>query len=537
MEEVADPVNSVTLTLHDDKQCALWDCMRVHADGSRYCCIPHMDFALAERTIQRPHNMANVRSFIQLDKLVIPKLVNHLRNPALGITGISNLQHLNVLNASPLDQHIRFPTDLDEREEFNIWVFIWRFVPNRQLWRQGNDTRRGNYVRTRFYRLFPAVGGTSWRLFRYTINSNTVALYAMEYCKSLAHPPPVVGVYYRRTCVNASDGVEYLNSATVTDLHSSKNKTEQNEMHSEFLANKGVQHHTPARDLMAYSDGMISPELLSVRNKSPNENPNWISDPERMVNSGNEKSIRISGLRSRPWDEIRNAANKRKTPPCSHELHPKSKARKQKPDAERAAKRELLRGVSKNVYKQKRPSSIFMEKSVVLPDFEFQSPVFRYEAPISSPSPSFTKRTSKETTCQARRFPDFSGKTRDYYFGREFSGDDLGLEEREAASANLKDNGHVVISPSSLISKVIHITPSSQHSEMDEEEVFGRAVALFIMAFQKFEKKLKLAAEKKCSEIIASVSEEIHLEVEDINRGKKTSYLAKTQGKTPKTLS
>ncbi|XP_020877946.1 meiosis-specific protein ASY3-like isoform X2 [Arabidopsis lyrata subsp. lyrata] len=249
-----------------------------------------------------------------------------------------------------------------------------------------------------------------------------------------------------------------------------------------------------------------------------------------MVNSGNEKSIRISGLRSRPWDEIRNAANKRKTPPCSHELHPKSKARKQKPDAERAAKRELLRGVSKNVYKQKRPSSIFMEKSVVLPDFEFQSPVFRYEAPISSPSPSFTKRTSKETTCQARRFPDFSGKTRDYYFGREFSGDDLGLEEREAASANLKDNGHVVISPSSLISKVIHITPSSQHSEMDEEEVFGRAVALFIMAFQKFEKKLKLAAEKKCSEIIASVSEEIHLEVEDINRGKKTSYLAKTQG-------
>lgn len=43
-----------------------------------------------------------------------------------------------------------------------------------------------------------------------------------------------------------------------------------------------------------------------------------------------------------------------------------------------------------------------------------------------------------------------------------------------------------------------------------------RAVALFAMALQNFEKKLKSAAEKKSSEIIASVSEEIHLELENV---------------------
>jgi len=36
------------------------------------------------------------------------------------------------------------------------------------------------------------------------------------------------------------------------------------------------------------------------------------------------------------------------------------------------------------------------------------------------------------------------------------------------------------------------------------------------MALQNFERKLKSAAEKKSSEIIASVSEEIHLELENI---------------------
>lgn len=36
------------------------------------------------------------------------------------------------------------------------------------------------------------------------------------------------------------------------------------------------------------------------------------------------------------------------------------------------------------------------------------------------------------------------------------------------------------------------------------------------MALQNFEKKLKSAAKKKSSEIIASVSEEIHLELENV---------------------
>lgn len=43
-----------------------------------------------------------------------------------------------------------------------------------------------------------------------------------------------------------------------------------------------------------------------------------------------------------------------------------------------------------------------------------------------------------------------------------------------------------------------------------------RAVALFAVALQNFEKKLKSAAKKKSSEIIASVSEEIHLELENV---------------------
>ncbi|KAG7570769.1 hypothetical protein ISN45_Aa04g033180 [Arabidopsis thaliana x Arabidopsis arenosa] len=315
----------------------------------------------------------------------------------------------------------------------------------------------------------------------------------------------------------------------------------------------------------------------------------------------------------------------------SHDLHPQSKARKQKPDistregdfhpspeAETAAMPEMFQGLSKNGEKHERPSNVFMEKSIE-PENEFQSPTFGYKAPISSPSPclspeasplqppnisptleetetpifSFgTKKTSQGTTGQAsdteRRLPDFLEKKRDYSFRRESSpepNEDLVLsdpssderdsdgsgedspvlghnnspEERKTANwsneksklgsssakrnSNLKGIGRVVLSPPSSLSKGIDKTDSFQHcSEMDEDEDegLGRAVALFAMALQNFEKKLKSAAEKKSSEIIASVSEEIHLELENvkshiITEAGKTSNLAKAKRKHAET--
>lgn len=90
----------------------------------------------------------------------------------------------------------------------------------------------------------------------------------------------------------------------------------------------------------------------------------------------------------------------------SHELHPQSKARKQKPDistreedfhpspeAETAATPEMFHGLSKNGDKQERPSNVFREKSAE-PENEFQSPTFGYKAPISSPSPRFSPEAS-----------------------------------------------------------------------------------------------------------------------------------------------
>ncbi|KAG7639993.1 hypothetical protein ISN45_At02g042400 [Arabidopsis thaliana x Arabidopsis arenosa] len=315
----------------------------------------------------------------------------------------------------------------------------------------------------------------------------------------------------------------------------------------------------------------------------------------------------------------------------SHDLHPQSKARKQKPDistregdfhpspeAEAAALPEMSQGLSKNGDKHERPSNIFREKSVE-PENEFQSPTFGYKAPISSPSPccspeasplqprnisptldeteapifSFgTKKTSQGTTGQAsdteKRLPDFLEKKRDYSFRRESSpepnedlvlsdpssderdsdgsredspvlGHNISPEERETANwtnersmlgpssvkrnSNLKGIGRVVLSPPTPLSKGIDKTDSFQHcSEMDEDEDegLGRAVALFAMALQNFERKLKSAAEKKSSEIIASVSEEIHLELENIKshiitEAGKTSNLAKTKRKHAET--
>ncbi|XP_023640596.1 meiosis-specific protein ASY3 [Capsella rubella] len=201
-----------------------------------------------------------------------------------------------------------------------------------------------------------------------------------------------------------------------------------------------------------------------------------------------------------------------------------------------------------------------------------------------------TKKTSQGTTGQAsdieRRLPDFLEKKRDSSFRRESSpeqNEDLVLsdrssdegdsdgsgedspvlghynspKERETANwsneksklgsssakrnSNFKGTGCVVLSPPTSLSEGIHKTDSFQHCpEMDEDDGLGRAVALFALALQNYEKKLKSAAEKKSSEIIASVSEEIHLELENvkshiITEAGKTSNLAKTKRKHAET--
>ncbi|CAH8387003.1 unnamed protein product [Eruca vesicaria subsp. sativa] len=199
-----------------------------------------------------------------------------------------------------------------------------------------------------------------------------------------------------------------------------------------------------------------------------------------------------------------------------------------------------------------------------------------------------TKKTSQGTKGQAsdKRLPDFLEKKVDYSFGRESSAEpdeDLVLSDpssdekdpdgsredspalghynspqaRETANgsnkkskpgfgstkrnSNLKCNRRVVSSPTSSLSEGTHKTDSfKRFSEVDEDEGLGRAVALFAVALQNFEKKLKSAAKKKSSEIIASVSEEIHLELENvkshiITEADKTSNVAKTKRKHAET--
>ncbi|XP_019082437.1 PREDICTED: uncharacterized protein LOC104793679 [Camelina sativa] len=233
------------------------------------------------------------------------------------------------------------------------------------------------------------------------------------------------------------------------------------------------------------------------------------------------------------------------------------------------------------------PSPCFSPEASPLQPRNISPTLDETETPIFSFG---TKKTSQGTTGQAsdteKRLPDFFEKKRDYSFRREISGEqneDLVLsdpssderdsdgsgedspvlghynspEERETANwsneksklgsssakrnSNFKGTGCVVLSPPTSLSQGIQETDSFQDcSEMDEDDGLGRAVALFAMALQNYEKKVKSAAEKKSSEIIASVSEEIHLELENvkshiITEAGKASNLAKTKRKHAET--
>lgn len=251
-----------------------------------------------------------------------------------------------------------------------------------------------------------------------------------------------------------------------------------------------------------------------------------------------------------------------------------------------------------------REKSVEPENDFQSPTFGYKAPIsspspcFSPEASPLHPqniSPAFdetettifsfgTKKTPQERKGQVsdKRLPDFLEKKGDYSFGRESSAEpdeDLVLSDpssdekdsdgsiedspalghynnsqvRETANgsnkkskqgfgsakrnSNLKGNGRVT----SSLSEGMHKTDSFQRfSEVDEDEGLGRAVALFAVALQNFEKKLKSAAKKKSSEIIASVSEEIHLELENvkshiITEAEKTSNVAKTKRKHAET--
>ncbi|KAG5395511.1 hypothetical protein IGI04_017325 [Brassica rapa subsp. trilocularis] len=251
-----------------------------------------------------------------------------------------------------------------------------------------------------------------------------------------------------------------------------------------------------------------------------------------------------------------------------------------------------------------REKSVEPENDFQSPTFGYKAPISSPSpclSPEASPlhpqniSPAFdeaettifsfgTKKTPQGTKGEAsdKRLHDFLEKKEDYSFGRESSAEpheDLVLSDpssdekdsdgsiedspalghynspqaKETANgsnkkskpgfssakrnSNLKGNGRVT----SSLSEGMHKTDSFQRfSEVDEDEGLGRAVALFAVALQNFEKKLKSAAKKKSSEIIASVSEEIHLELENvkshiITEAEKTSNVAKTKRKHAET--
>ncbi|KAL9309549.1 hypothetical protein AtEden1_Chr1g0052131 [Arabidopsis thaliana] len=81
--------------------------------------------ALAEREYELPHNFANVHLHTNMEDLVLPKIISYLRDPQLGIIGIPNLQYIDdVFNVTLTEQPDMFFTNLDQREEFNIWLFM-----------------------------------------------------------------------------------------------------------------------------------------------------------------------------------------------------------------------------------------------------------------------------------------------------------------------------------------------------------------------------------------------------------------------------
>ena len=111
--------------VHKDKAFAYWSCTCVYAPESRYCSEEHKKMALAEREYELPHNFANVHLHTNMEDLVLPKIISYLRDPQLGIIGIPNLQYIDdVFNVTPTEQPDMFSTNLDEREEFNIWLFM-----------------------------------------------------------------------------------------------------------------------------------------------------------------------------------------------------------------------------------------------------------------------------------------------------------------------------------------------------------------------------------------------------------------------------
>ncbi|CAN6979288.1 unnamed protein product [Brassica oleracea var. botrytis] len=158
----------------------------------------------------------------------------------------------------------------------------------------------------------------------------------------------------------------------------------------------------------------------------------------------------------------------------------------------------MFHGLSKNGDEQERTSKIIRKISVELEN-EFQSPTFGYKATTSSPSPLPSVRYREDIAFGEERRILFSkfrvsgGPTEDLVLS-DPSSDEEGPEERETTNwcnekskpgfssakrnSYLKDNGPVVLSPTSSLSKAgIHrIDSFQQFSEMEEDEGLGRSL-------------------------------------------------------------
>uniref|UniRef100_A0A0D3B722 Meiosis-specific protein ASY3-like coiled-coil domain-containing protein n=1 Tax=Brassica oleracea var. oleracea TaxID=109376 RepID=A0A0D3B722_BRAOL len=145
---------------------------------------------------------------------------------------------------------------------------------------------------------------------------------------------------------------------------------------------------------------------------------------------------------------------------------------------------EMFHGLSKNGDEQERTSKIIRKISVELQN-EFQSPTFGYKATTSR-----FLGVGEERRILFSKFRVSGGPTEDLVLS-DPSSDEEGPEERETTNwcnekskpgfssakrnSNLKDNGRVVLSPTSSLSKGIHrIDSFQQFSEMEEDEGLGR---------------------------------------------------------------
>jgi len=103
-----------------------------------------------------------------------------------------------------------FPTNLTCSEKHSIWLFLALFVPDQGVWKLVKERHRRNYVRDKFIPRFAMNNGSTWELYRFTVKSDSVAFFTMEYRK-----PLLLGV----------EDLSLFDDDVDDDSHSNKRKT------------------------------------------------------------------------------------------------------------------------------------------------------------------------------------------------------------------------------------------------------------------------------------------------------------------------